>query len=263
MDGAQEGSRLLPLSKRKNVKHLCLCSHRFSDRIQRYSDVRYPGVHSSHGLHLKPGLRFSSRYQFFPARSRFLRFHSSFRENLSSPPSTQLHHPSRPFHNQPMFRLVYPLLQITQRPTPLDIHLLLHNRLPQIHLGNDIMNHDPRLRPLPLLKLLPRSFNTPRANQVLMERRMQIDNFHTLLRKRVQKRRSQNSHKARADDNARLIVQNQRDEICIVGVSSGRVLDGCGRVVCGVLFFIGKPGMICCGNVCVLGTSEAIGGFAV
>lgn len=41
MDGAQEGSRLLPLSKRKNVKHLCLCSHQFSDRIQRYSDVPY------------------------------------------------------------------------------------------------------------------------------------------------------------------------------------------------------------------------------
>lgn len=86
MDGAQEGSRLLPLSKRKNVKHLCLCSHQFSDRIPRYSNVRYLGVHSSHGLHLKPGLCFSCDINFFPQDPGFCVSILPFERTYQVPP---------------------------------------------------------------------------------------------------------------------------------------------------------------------------------
>jgi hypothetical protein len=102
-----------------------------------------------------------------------------------------------------MLNSMYPLLQLVQALALPELHLLRNNRVPSIHLSNDLMDHDAgTLQPL-VTPRLPRPLNRTRTRKLARQCGVQVDDLDPRCCNRVQKLRRHNVHPARAHDQRR------------------------------------------------------------
>lgn len=124
----------------------------------------------------------------------------------------------RPRHNQLMLLGMYPLLQLLEPLILPQRHLLRHNRIPRIHLRNNLMDHNPRpLQPL-FPPSLPRPLNRARARKLPRQRRVQVDNRDTGGGDGCQERGRDDVHPARADNEVcfGVVIEDEFREVGVV-----------------------------------------------
>jgi len=154
-----------------------------------------------------------------------------------------------------MLNGMHPRLQLLHRFALLQIHLTNDDGLAPVDSADDVVHHDAGLLDLPLLEGVPRTLDGILPIEAAGQGWMQIDDIHTIVFQRLQRGFGEDVHPAGADDEVRLLREDDRSEVGIVN---------CARfVVRWVARLVREEVVIGGGDTGVGGAGQTEGRFAV